>query len=158
MPTLLYRTTVAILGLFILGLLLGQILVPIVAIDTASDFPEVSHLVAPYSVLGILTLLCFQVGLIFIGLLLRQSARGKFFTDFSRTIIKGIAGLATLGCAIPVATAIHLFVTVRAGGPGVLLGMLAAFAGTIGFACLGAIGLRAFDYARAEHDELETVI
>lgn len=148
----------AILGLFILGLLFGQILVPIFAKQIAFDFPEVSHLVAPYSVLGILTLLCLQIAFVLIGILLRRGNHERFFSRSSRTIIKAIASAATLGCLIPVATAIHLFATIHAGGPAVMLGALASATGAIGFCCLGAVAVRAFDHLRAEHDELEAVI
>ncbi|MDP9805732.1 UPF0716 family protein affecting phage T7 exclusion [Trueperella bonasi] len=158
MPTSLYRITLATLGLFILGLLFGQILVPISAKQIAFDFPEVSHLVDPYSVLGVLTLLCFQIAFVLIGILLRHSKHERFFSDSSRKVIKAIASAATLGCLIPVATAIHLFATIHAGGPAVMLGALASATGAIGLFCLGAIAVRAFDHLRAEHDELEAVI
>lgn len=158
MKSILHPVSYVVIALFVAGLAVGQLLVPIVAQDMARQFPEVTHLVTPYSVLGIATIACFQICLILFGVLLYRGTRDELYTDTSRTLIKAMAAIAVVGCLIPVAVAIHLLTTMHAGGPGVLLGIIAALVSAVAFASLGALVLRAFDITRAEHTELEAVI
>lgn len=153
-----YRICYAVLVLFIAGVALGQFLVPMVAGDVAGQFPEVTHLVTPYSILGILSLGCLQVVAVLFGLLLRRAVTGGFFSALSRRWIKLMAIIATVAFLIPVGVGVHLLASMNAGGPGVLLGIIAALGGALGFTCLGAIALRAFDATSAEHYELGEVI
>lgn len=153
-----YRTAYAVLGLFVAGVAFGQLLVPVVATDMAMQFPEVSHLVVPYSFFGILALGCMQAVAVMFGVLLRRAAKGGFFCGPSRRWIKRMSVVATVGFLIPVGVGVHLLVSVGSGGPGVLLGIIAACGGAVGFACLGVIALRAFDTTSAEHYELGEVI
>ena len=152
------RALIGVLGLFFLGLILGQIFVPIMAEDTAHQFPEVRHLVLPYSILGIATLACFQIAATLLAGILWRSSKGSFFSDATRTLIVATGAACTVGFLIPAATAIHLLATIHAGGPGVVLGLAASLIAAIGFAGLTYIATRAFDSARFDHEELGGVI
>ena len=148
----------AIAALCCLVLLLGQILVPIAARDAGQMYPEVQHLVLPYSILGICTLACFQIALIILCVILVRRTQESFFTSATRTWILACGSMCILGFAIPAATAIHLLATLHAGGAGVMIGLLASLLAAGGFACITYLALKAFDVARENHEELGGVI
>lgn len=147
-----------VVSLFLLALILGQFLVPIVASDVSHQMPEVRHLVAPYSVLGIVTIACIQGAVIFLYLAVSRRTKDSFFTNNTRMWIFAAGLLCTVAFLIPAGTAIHLLSTVHAGGPGVVLGLAASLVAATGFGCLTYIALKAFDGARTEHEELGGVI
>lgn len=146
------------LGLIIAGLIVGQILIPIVTNAVASEMPEVAHLASPYSVAGIATLACFQIALIFIALIVARESADAFFSATTRKWIRISGTLITLGFTIPVAVGSHLLITMNAGGPSVVLGMTGSTILAVAMACLTYITLHAFDSAREEHHELGGVI
>ena len=148
----------AVIGIFILVLLFGQILVPMVARDVGDEAWEVAHLVIPYSVLGILTLACFQLAAIVVGLILIVRSTESLYTATNRFRIKLSGSLCVLGSLIPAGTGIHLLTTVHVGGPPVILGIIVGFTAAIGFVCLTYLALTAFDAAHREHEELGGVI
>ncbi|MCF2707166.1 DUF2975 domain-containing protein [Arcanobacterium haemolyticum] len=143
---------------FLLALLLGQILVPVIADDVADSLPEVRHLVGPYSALGIATLACFQIATIAMGLVFARNNKDTFFSSATRRRISTSGLTCMIGFLIPAGTALHLLATVHAGGPAVVLGLGATFVAAAGFGCLRFIALRAFDSARADYEELGGVI
>lgn len=158
MNTFIRNIALTALGLIVAGLIVGQILVPIVANAVTSEMPEVTHLASPYSVAGIVTLACFQIALIFIALIVARKSADAFFSTTTRKWIRISGALITLGFTIPAAVGSHLLITMNAGGPSVILGIIGAVILAVAMACLTYIALHAFDSAREEHDELGGVI
>ncbi|WP_309081489.1 DUF2975 domain-containing protein [Zhihengliuella sp.] len=113
----------AVLILLLAAALTAQILIPFAAEKLGGPFEEVSHLVAPYSVAGILSLLCWQVALVVVWRLLSLVSRRQFLATRSiksvGAIIYAVAGAALL----PALTMLHLLFVAGVGGPGVVLGV-----------------------------------
>lgn len=147
-----------VIGLFVLVLLCGQILVPIEAREVGDKYWEVTHLVIPYSVMGILTLACFQVAAIVVGFILTAQSTEFLYTATNRFLIKLSGSLCVLGSLIPAGTGIHLLTAVNVGGLPEIIVIIVGFAAAIGFVCLTYLALTAFDTAYREHEELGAVI
>ncbi|WP_237201328.1 DUF2975 domain-containing protein [Rothia nasimurium] len=158
MDTFARRILIATLTLFIVVLFLGQLLVPIAANESAEVHPEVLHLVTPYSTLGIASLLCFQLAAVLLRKLLGKSATPGFWNGATRALIQAVGALCVLGFVIPAGVAIHLCVTMNAGGVLILLGLVMSILAAIGFICVTCLAVRTYDKARTEHEELEAVI
>ncbi|XCB29702.1 DUF2975 domain-containing protein [Arcanobacterium hippocoleae] len=158
MANVVKRTLIAAIILFFLVLMLGQVLMPIVAQDVAHEYPEVSNLVTPYLVLGIVTLACFQIAAIILCIILARSGKSVFFTSATRVLLLSMCMLCVVGSIIPAGAATHLLVAMNAGGFPVILSLTVSIVAAIGFACIAYIAARTFDKARADHEELEAVI
>lgn len=115
-----------------LGLLAGQFMIPAIATDVGSEYYEVTHLVTPYSVLGILTLAVLQVGLAMIWKLLSLVSTGMIFSPGSLKWVNSVIVCLAVATLLPSAALFHLIFIVGLGGPGVL--MLFAATGVIGLA------------------------
>lgn len=116
------------LVVLLLGTLLGQALVPLVASETGRAFPEVAHLVGPYSAAGILAIACAQVALLAVWQLLSLVDQGAILGRRSLRwlgVITACAVAATILCAVPL---VHLLAVVGVGGPGVVLALAAVLA------------------------------
>ncbi len=149
------RAALVTLGL---GTGLLQVLVVFQARETGFLFPEVEHLVAPYSIAGILTVMAGQVGLIAVWMIVNAIARGAFFQPATLRWI-GVLRWATVPAAIiPSLVAVHLLAVVGLGGPGVILGLMAALASGAAVFILVTLGRQVYLMQAAEHAELEAVI
>lgn len=122
----LLRFTLALVGL---GLLLGQFLVPVIASEKGSEFPEVAQLVLPHSVAGILSMAALQVGLVLIWRLVSLVASGNIFTDGTLGWVKAVIACLAVATAVPALVMFHLLFNVGLGGPGVLLALGAVLLG-----------------------------
>lgn len=158
MNSLIRRTLIAAIVLFILVLILAQMLIPVAANEAAREYPEISSLVQPYSILGILALACFQVAAILLCAILARSPKPVFFSHVTRSLMLATGLLLVLGFLIPAGVAMHLLGTMNAGGFPVLFGLVVSVVAAIGFACITYLALRAFSHARTEREELEAVI
>lgn len=156
--TIIRRVLLAVIALFFLILMLGQVLVPIAAREMVSEYPEVAHLAGPYSSLGIAALACFQLALLCLGVVLARSATPRFWKRATRALLIVTGVLCVAGFGIIAGVASHLLATMHAGGLPVVLGLAVALVGAVGFACVTYISVHAFDSTRAEHQELEAVI
>ena len=142
----------------LLGTILAQVLVPVLASDTGRRFSEVAHLVVPYSVTGILVIACSQVALLAVWRLLSLVNGGVIFTRRALRwvdVITACAALATVLCA---GTMSHLLFIVGLGGPGVLLGLAASLSGGLAFVLLMVVMRGLLESAIADRAELEEVI
>lgn len=158
MSTVVRRTLIVAIALLVLVLVYGQIMVSLVASDVGKTFPEVAHLVVPYSIGGITALACFQVAAVILCVIVSRSAGASFFTQLTQRLIVTAGILCVMGFLIPAGVATHLLFVVSVGGPGVLIGWLASLIATVGFGCITYIARKAFNQAHAEHEELGAVI
>lgn len=141
-----------------IGTLLVQVLVVVQARETGFLFPEVEHLVVPYSIAGILTVAAVQVGLVALWMIVSAIARGSFYQTATLRWIEVLRWVPVPAATIPSLVALHLLVMVGVGGPGVVLGLMAALvSGAAGFV-LVTLGRQVYLIQAAEHAELETVI
>lgn len=150
-------TRAALVTMF-LGAISLQILIPLVAFETGGLYPEVRHLVVPYSCAGVLSVLCGQVGLVAVWMLIAAMARGSLFATSALHWVDVLRWSVVPAAAIPAAVGLHLLAVVGLGGPGVLIGTAAAVAiGASAFIML-TLGRRLYLAQAAEHAELEGVI
>jgi len=146
------------LVILLLGAVLAQVLVPVYASQVGTTFPEVAHLVVPYSVAGILAIACVQVALLVVWRLLSLVDGGVIFTRRALRwvdVIIACAVVATVLCAGPL---IHLLFFVGLGGPSVALGLPASLAGGLAFVLLMVVMRGLLELAIADRTELDEVI
>ena len=146
------------LVVLLLGSVLAQVLVPVVASQTGTSFPEVAHLVVPYSVAGILVIACGQLALLAIWRLLSLVNGGVIFTRGALRWVDVITASAAVATVLNAGTMIHLLFLVGVGGPGVVLALAATLAGGPAFVLLMLVMRGLLESAIAHRDELEGVI
>lgn len=151
----LLRFTLALVGL---GLLLGQFLVPVIASETGIEFPEVAHLVLPYTVAGILSLAALQLGLVLVWHLVSLVATGNIFTGGALRWVNAVIACLAAATAIPALVMFHLLFIVGLGGPGVLLGLGAVLLGGSALALLMVVMRGLLTDAIANRHELDILI
>lgn len=147
--------SLAVLGV---GTVLMQIVAPLVAVEIGQEYPEVSHLVVPYSIAADLTVLAAQVGLVGLWIIVVAVARGRLFDSATRRWIVALRWCVVVATLIPAVVAAHLLFFVNVGGFGVILGLFAALAVGAGAYMLLTTATRAYDQAAADHSELAGVI
>lgn len=111
----------------LLGLVLGQVLVIVIAAQAAETFPEVEYLVIPYSVIGILVIGCGQAALLVVWRLLSMVGAGVIFTRRALRWVDGIILCGLLATILNAGVWVHLL-TVHGGGPGIILWLVASSA------------------------------
>lgn len=141
-----------------LSTVLAQVLLPLLAWETGTMYPEVEHLVVPYSVAAVLMVVGVQVALVCVWLLVSAISRGTLFNPSTVVLIHVIRIAVLIAAVIPAAVAVHLLFFVGLGGPGVMLGL--GFVCVVGAASviLLTLGKRVYLSAMAEHAELDAVI
>lgn len=125
-----------VLVLIGLGLLVGQFMIPVVATDFGNEYYEVTHLVTPYSVLGILTLAALQLGLLMIWKLLSLVSIGMIFSQASLKWVNSLIVCLAVATLLPSAALFHLLFIVGLGGPGILMVFAATGVGGIALVLL----------------------
>lgn len=140
------------------GTLLAQVLLPLLAADTGRWFPEVQHLVVPYSIAAVLMVVGVQVALVGVWMLVTAFADGTLLDRRRVAHVDAIRLGVAVAAAIPAGTAIHLLFFERLGGPGIVLAL--AFVCVVGPSLWIFLSLLRTVYLRAsdEHAELEAVI
>lgn len=156
------ETSVRLAKLSVAGLLVGtilmQILLPVLAHQTGTAFPEVQDLVVPYAAAAVVTVLSIQVALAAVYGLISAIPRGEFFGARSATLIDVIRTALATAAAVPAVIAAHLLFFVGVGGPGVVLVLAASCVIGVALTVLIGLGKRLFLDARSEHEELGSVI
>lgn len=109
----------------VLGALLVQVLVPIQADLMGREFPEVAHLVVPYSVAAILAIVCVQLALVAVWRLLFMVASGRILSAGALAWVDAIVVSAAVWTGLSAAVFVHLIFIVQVGGPGAFLGLAA---------------------------------
>ena len=145
------------LVILLLGSVLGQVLVPVVASQAAMTFPEVGYLVVPYSVAGILVVACGQLALLVVWRLLSMIEGQVIFTRRSLRLVDVITVCGAVATVLNAAVWIHLL-AVHGGGPGVLLWLVASIAGGVAFVLLMIVMRGLLEAAIADRSELDEVI
>ncbi|WP_062515918.1 DUF2975 domain-containing protein [Demequina gelatinilytica] len=140
------------------GSLLGQVLVVLIAQANGKEAPEVEHLVVPYSIAGIAAILCFQIAVACIWALLTMVESGRIYTARALRWVEAIIWCGGTAAGIVVATAGHLLLFERLGGPGVPLGMMVAMVTGSAFVLLMVVMRGLLATAIADRAELAEVI
>lgn len=149
-----------VLVLIGLGLLVGQFMIPVIATDVGNEYYEVTHLVTPYTVLGIFTLAALQVGLVMIWKLLSLVSTGMIFSRASLKWVNSVIICLAVATLLPSAALFHLLFIVGIGGPGVLMLFAATGVGGVALVLLmfvmrGLLGEAISD--RVQLDELSNL-
>jgi hypothetical protein len=142
---------------FLLGSVLGQLLVPVAAAGAAKTFPEVEYLVIPYSVIGILVIACGQVALLVVWRLLSMISGGVIFARGALRWVSVITICAAVATILNAGVWVHLL-AVHGGGPGIILWLVASTACGIAFVLLMIVMRGLLDAAIADRTELAEVI
>lgn len=155
MVTVLLRATLLVL---VLGALLAQVLVPVQAVTTGRESPEVAHLVVPYSVAAILAIACVQVALAAVWGLLSMVDRGQIFSARALAWVDAIIVCAGVVAVLSAVVMVHLIFIVQIGGPGDFLGLAACVAVGTALALLMIVMRGLLRAAIADRSELAEVI
>ena len=150
----LLRTALLVL---VLGSVLAQILVPVFASEVGTRFPEVAHLVVPYSVAGILVIACGQVALLAVWRLLSLVTSGVIFTRRALRWVDVITACAAVSTVLSAGVLIHLLFFVGVGGP-LILWLPACLAGGLAFVLLMVVMRGLLESAITDRTELDEVI
>jgi hypothetical protein len=145
------------LVILLLGSVLGQVLVPLFASQSAKTFPEVEDLVVPYSVAGMLVIACGQVALLVVWHLLSMVSGGVIFTCRSLRLVDVIAACGAVATVLNAGVWIHLLV-VAGGGPGIILWLVASLACGVAFVLMIIVMRGLLEAAIADRAELDVVI
>jgi hypothetical protein len=141
----------------LLGTVLVQIGLPMLASEEGRIFPEVAYLVVPYSVAAILFIGCGQVALLAVWRLLSMVNGGVIFTRRALRwvdVITACGAVATVLCA---GVLIHLLFFVGFGG--ILFYYVGAgVAGGLAFVLLMVVKRGQLESAIADRTELDEVI
>lgn len=140
------------------GSVLSQALLPLLAQDLGGPYEETARLVAPYSVVGILVIVCAQVALVVIWRLLSLVANNTIFTVRALRCVDTIIACGVAAALLPAAVTFHLLVIVGVGGPGVLFLLAASVAGGAAFVLLMATMRNLLRAAITHQSELDEVI
>ena len=141
----------------LLGSVLAQLLVPVVASGAAETFPEVEYLVIPYAVAGILVIVCGQVALLVVWRLLSMISGGVIFTRHALRWVDVITICGAVATVLNAGVWIHLL-TVHGGGPGIILWLIASTACGMAFVLLMIVMRGLLEAAIADRTELAEVI
>jgi hypothetical protein len=147
---------VALVGLLV-GTVLAQVLVPVIASEAGTTFPEVAYLVVPYSVAAILFIGCGQVALLVVWRLLSMVGGEVIFTRRALRWVDVITACAAIATVLSAGVLIHLLVFVGVGGP-ILYYLAACIAGGLASALLMVVMRGLLESAIAYRTELDEVI
>lgn len=128
---LLLRT---VLGILMLGTLGAQLLTPVIANEIATGAPEVSHLVVPYSVAGILGIACAQVVLVVMWRMLGLVADDTIFSSHAShalRLVDVVIGAFAAGTVVTAGVLGVMVVVPASGSP----------AGGLAVLGIGAVGV-----------------
>jgi hypothetical protein len=141
----------------LLGSVLAQVLLPLFGSQQGAVYPDLAYLVVPYSLAGILAIVCGQVALLVVWRLLSMVGGGVIFTRRAVRwvdVIAACAAVATVLCAAPL---IHLLFVVGVGGP-LILWLAACLACGPAFVLLMVVLRGLLESAIADRAELDEVI
>ena len=146
------------LVILLLGTVLTQVLVPVLASEEAGIFPEVAYLAVPYSVALILVIACVQVALLVVWRLLSLVDGGVIFTRRALRWVDVITACAVVATVLSAGVLIHLLFVVGVGGPSVALALPASLAGGLAFVLLMVVMRGLLELAIADRTALDEVI
>ncbi len=145
------------LVVLLLGTVLAQVLVWVVASEEGRIFPEVAYLVVPYSVAAILFIGCGQVALLVVWRLLSMVDGGVIFTRRALRWVDVITACAAVATVLSAGLLIHMLGFVPGGGPTTYF-LAACVAGGLAFVLLMVVMRGLLESAIADRTELDEVI
>lgn len=140
------------------GSLLAQVLAPLLASETGRLYPEVAHVVVPYSIGAVAAIACLQVCLVAMWQLLSMIANRRVFEQPALRWLASVRVAAATACAIPALVMMHLLFGVGVGGPGIVLTLAADIVGGVGLAMALTIARELLRIAIDTKVELSEVI
>jgi hypothetical protein len=144
------------LVVLLLGALLAQVLVPLLASELGGQYPEVAHLVVPYSVAAILAIACIQMALVAVWRLLSLISGSAIFTVRALRWVDAITVCAAAATVLSAGVMVYQFDQI--GGPGVFLALAACVAGGVALVLLLVVMRGLLEVAVAHRSELDEVI
>lgn len=142
----------------LLGSVLVQLLVPLLASQEATLFPEVAYLAVPYSVAAILFIACGQVALLAVWRLLSLVRLGAIFTRGALRWVDLITACAAIAAALGAGVLFHLVYIVGAYNAVLSLGLAACLVGGLAFVLLMVVMRGLLQSAITDRAELDEVI
>lgn len=158
MHTLVVTILRVLLVLLLLGTVLAQLLVPVLASQEAAIWPEVAYLAVPYAVALILVIACAQVALLATWRLLSLVRNEVIFTRRALRWVDVITACAVIATVLSSGVLIHLGFLVGVGGPLVVLALPACLVGGLAFVLLMIVMRGLLESAIADRSELDEVI
>lgn len=140
------------------GVLLLQGLLVIEAWSTGQAFPEVHHLVVPYSIAAVLSLVCLQVLIVALIMLVKSVSQGSFFTAKTTKWIELARYMVVVGPAIVALTGLHMMFFTPANHIMIPMMFLGGIVLGVGLFSLVSLAKSIFMAALADADELAEVI
>ena len=158
MNTLAIRLLRVILVVLLLGTVLVQVLLPVLASEEGKLFPEVAYLVVPYSLAGILFIGCGQVALLVVWRLLSMVNGGVIFTRRAVRWVDAIIACAVVATVLSAGVLIHMLGFVPGGGGPMIYYLAACVAGGLAFVLLMVVMRGLLESAIANRTELDETI
>ena len=146
------------LVVLLLGTVLVQIGLPMLASEEGRIFPEVAYLVVPYSVAAILFIGCGQVALLAVWRLLSMVNGGVIFTRRALRWVDVITACAAVATVLSAGVLIHMLSFVPGGGGPTFYFLAACVAGGLAFVSLMVVMRGLLESAIADRTELDEVI
>ena len=146
------------LVVILLGTVLAQVIMPVLASEEGKTFPEVAYLVVPYSVAAILFIGCGQVALLAVWRLLSLVDRGVIFTRRALRWVDVITACAAVATVLSVGVLIHMLSFVPGGGGPTIYFLAACIAGGLAFVALMVVMRGLLESAIADRTELDETI
>jgi peptidoglycan/LPS O-acetylase OafA/YrhL len=146
------------LVVLVLGAVVAQVLVWVVASEEGRIFPEVAYLVVPYSVAGFLFIGCGQVALLAVWRLLSMVKGGDIFTRRALRWVDVITACAAVATVLSAGLLIHMLSFVPGGGGPTVYFLGACVAGGLAFVLLMVVMRGLLESAIADRTELDEVI
>ena len=142
----------------LLGTVLVQIGLPMLAAEEGRIFPEVAYLVVPYSVAAILFIGCGQVALLAVWRLLSMVDGGVIFTRRALRWVDLITACAAVATVLSAGVLIHMLSFVPGGGGPMIYFVAACVAGGLAFVLLMVVMRGLLESAIADRAELDGVV
>ncbi len=142
----------------LLGSVLAQIVVPVLASDVGARFPEVAGLVVPYSAAAILFIGCGQLALLVVWRLLSLVDAGTVFTSAAVRWVDVIVASAAVATVLSVVVTIHMLGSVPGGGGPMVYYLAVCITVGLAFVLLMVVMRGLLVSAVADRAELDQVI
>ena len=155
MHTIVRRLLRVVLVVILLGTVLAQVLLPVQASEVGTRFPEVAHLVVPYSAAAILFIGCGQVALLVVWRLLSMVDGRVIFTRRALRWVDIITACGAVATVLSAGVMIHAIAFV--GSPLVYYLAACVVAG-LAFVLLMVVMRGLLESAIAARTELDEVI
>lgn len=155
LPSKLLRVALLVL---LLASVLAQVLVPVYASEVGTRFPEVGHLVVPYSLAAILFIACGQVAMLAIWRLLSLVDGGVIFTGRAVRWVDVIVTCGAVATSLTVVVLVHVLAFVPGGGGPMVYYLAGCIAAGVAFVLLMVVMRGLLLAAVADRTELDAVI